>query len=88
MSDRDDRGRFISGNKLSSAGGQKRAEKLPAFRRREIAKSGFRAMVERHFGGDVARANRWLAAKGQFVTDPFPQNGVFQDPGPHPAHRS
>jgi hypothetical protein len=71
---------------MASAGGQARAQVLPAHRRSEIARAGYQAMVQKWFKGDYSKAKNWLVKKGQFVTDAAPWNGVFCDPGPHPAH--
>jgi hypothetical protein len=88
---RDKNGRFLKGNPLASKGGQARAEKLPAWRRKEIAQKGFQAMVVKHFNGDRGKATRWLAATGRHALDGMARENdwffQFPDPGPHPAHR-
>lgn len=84
--DRDEKGRFLAGNAHAVAGGHARARSLPAHRRADIARRGYHAMVQKHFKGDYARANQWLIQKGLHAQDPFPQNGAFPNPGPHPAH--
>lgn len=58
---------------------------------RRLGRRGYRAMVERHFDGDQAAANKWLAAKGQYSGDEtYRRWGLskFADPGPHPAHQT
>ncbi len=64
MVNRDAKGRFTAGNEWASKGGRARAKALPAERRKEIARLGFAAMVERHFAGDRQKATDWLTAKG------------------------
>ncbi len=67
-------------------GGIARAAKLAPARRREIAKRGFQALVEKRFGGDRRRAIDWLVAKGLATLDadfPPPLRKFF-DPGPMP----
>jgi hypothetical protein len=89
MSNRDANGRFLPGNEIASAGGKARAEKLPAWRRREIARKGFQAMVDQHFNGDRGKATRWLAATGLHTLDEAARDRdwfyQFPDPGPHPG---
>ncbi len=91
MADRDAKGRFTAGNEWASKGGRARARALSPQRRREIARMGFAAMVDRHFEGDKKAAVDWLTAKGQWASDAGYREdglGVFRDPGPHPARRN
>ena len=64
MNDRDALGRFTPGNEHASRGGRRRAETLPAARRREIAAAGLRGLAEKHFGGNLAAAAAWLSRVG------------------------
>lgn len=88
---RDKRGRFAKGNIISHRGGTARARKLSAERRKEIARMGYEAMVQKHFKGDFAEANNWLRRKALWAQDrQWQQLGLLyieSDPGPHPARR-
>jgi hypothetical protein len=86
MTGRDERGRFAPGNADASKGGQARAERLTPARRREIARAGWRAMVERHFGGDEQAAGEWLGRLGAWAADAAYRGTipVFEHPGPMP----
>lgn len=56
----------------------------------KIGRKGYETTVRRHFDGDYEAANRWLAAKGRFVTDEGYRRlglGKFRDPGPHPGQK-
>lgn len=66
---RDARGRFAPGNDLASAGGRARAAKLSRRRRRQIARMGYRAMVEKHFLGDFHAQHRYLGELGAYAYD-------------------
>jgi hypothetical protein len=66
LCERDARGRFVAGNHASSAGGRARAIKLPARRRRAIARRGYRAMVRKHFGSDGRAQRQYLAQLGTY----------------------
>jgi hypothetical protein len=89
---RDGNGRFLPGHPFASKGGKARAKKLPAWRRKAIAIQGYWAMVRKHFDGNPAAANAWLAKAGQHAQDAAAREGgwlfQFPDPGPHPAHRN
>lgn len=87
MTDRLPNGRFAPGNSLSSLGGQQRAVKLTKDELSTIARKGYEAMVNRHFNGDRAAANKWLTAKGLAAQDSEYTRFYYQfpDPGPHPA---
>jgi hypothetical protein len=50
-------------------GGRARAARLAPARRREIAAMGFRALVEKRFGGDRRAAINWLIAAGLAAQD-------------------
>ena len=63
---RDARGRFAPGNRISSAGGKARAAKLSRRRRRAIARKGFRAMLRKHWAGDARAHARYWAEMGRF----------------------
>ncbi|MGL4559851.1 MAG: hypothetical protein ACRCV5_20330 [Afipia sp.] len=67
--ERDDRGRFVTGNTIASAGGRARAAALSPRRRQAIARKGRRAMVARHFAGDDRAQRRYIAALGAYVYD-------------------
>lgn len=86
---RDARGRFLPGNTISRRGA---AATIERHRQRlsEWGKKGYRATVDRHFGGDREAANKWLAQKGMSVQDEQYSSWFYQaeDPGPHPAHIS
>lgn len=87
---RDANGRFGPGNQWAAQGGRARAKALPARRRKEIARLGFAAMVQKWFDGDKQAAVDWLAKRGVWASDRMYREdglGVFKDPGPHPAHR-
>lgn len=64
---RDNRGRFVRNNRISSQGGRARAAALSRRRRRAIARKGRRAMVLRHFGGDDHAQRRYWAQLGAYV---------------------
>ena len=61
MTGKDDFGRFTSGNGYASVGGRVRAERLTPERRREIARSGWLALVDRRYDGDASAAGRGIA---------------------------
>lgn len=72
-----------------TAGGLAVVAKYGAEHMAEIGRKGYEATVQKHFNGDREAANRWLAAKGQFIIDEGYRAlglGKFRDPGPHPAH--
>lgn len=52
MANRDSKGRFLPGNKYRFQAGEERT--------RRIAKLGFRAMVNKTFGGHKGKAMEWL----------------------------
>ena len=58
MTGRDTQGRFTHGNGYASMGGRRRAETLPADRRRAIARAGWLARIARHYNGDATAAAR------------------------------
>ena len=65
-----------------------RAKALSPERRREIAKMGFQALVDKYWQGDREAAKKWLTGKGLWAQDKGYRDkgmGVFEDPGPHPA---
>ncbi len=80
------RGQFQPGNEFARLGGQARAARLSKRRRREIARRGWDAMVERHFAGDQIAAKHYLAALGTWNSEkvfegtPVPVRG--RHPGP------
>lgn len=82
---RDEKGRFTHGNTFASAGGRARAEKLSRLRRRQIARMGYRAMVDKHFLGDFRAQRAYFAALGVwnsekvFLGTPVPVRA--EDPG-------
>lgn len=61
MTGKDTQGRFTSGNGYASVGGRVRAERLTPERRREIARSGWQARVDRYYHGDTTAAGRGIA---------------------------
>ena len=67
MTQRGPNGRFLPGNTVAGAGGRARAAKLSKRRRRQIAKQGYRAMVNRHFGGDDRAQRAYLAELGRWA---------------------
>lgn len=80
-------GRFDLCNPYCFKGGRARAEKLTPERRREIAKMGFAALVEKRFGGDRLAARLYLGLLGAWASDApyrdlFPK---FPHPGPVPS---
>jgi general stress protein YciG len=85
--ERDENGHFLPGHRWARKGGQARAEKLSAQRRREIARKGFDALVAKRFSGDRDAAKEWLVKKGQWANDQHypPELRVFEDPGPMPG---
>jgi hypothetical protein len=92
MTDRDERGRFLAGNRLASAGGKARAEKLTPEQRHAIAKAGFAALVERRFNGDKQAALDRFHALGLWAIDQakLPDTsvyfrGAYPPPGACPA---
>lgn len=68
---KDPHGRFTAGNDYATQGGRARAEKLPPERRREIARAGFRALVERRFDGDWEMAKRYVGEVGAWGSDVY-----------------
>jgi hypothetical protein len=64
--ERDNRGRFVRNNRISSAGGRARAQALSKRRRKAIARKGWRVMVRRHFGGDDRAQRRYFGALGAY----------------------
>ena len=73
--------------RIASLGGQALVEKRGPEYMARIGREGYKATVERHFGGDYEKANRWLHKKGTHATDQVTTYGrKFADPGPHPAH--
>lgn len=85
--ERDRRGRFARGNAVASAGGKARAAKLSKRRRRQIAKSGWKAMVRRHFACNEAEAKRWWGEIGAWAYDQQAGagNGIIGVAFPHPG---
>lgn len=84
-------GRFADGNAWASIGGRARAEQLPPERRREIARSGWRGLVARRFGGDRTAAAAWLGKLGAWAGDQVYRDepaiykpDVYRHPGPCP----
>jgi hypothetical protein len=84
--------------RIAPLGGRARAAQLTPARRREIARQGFQAMVDRHFGGDRVAALAWLTAKGLTAQDRWIAEGLASrggpllhrladDPGPRPPAR-
>jgi general stress protein YciG len=67
--DRDNKGQFTAGNSIASQGGKARARTLSPERRSEIAKKGFQAMVDKHYGGDRSKATAMLIARGLWALD-------------------
>ena len=57
-------GKFAKGNTISSKGGQARAAKLSKRRRRQIAKQGFQALVDKRFNGNRQLAKNWVGDIG------------------------
>lgn len=84
---RDKRGRFVRGNRISKQGGHARAKALTPKRRRLIAKQGWRGLVTKQFGGDERAARAWFGALGawnydQQVLDIY---GAIRPAFPHPG---
>lgn len=69
MTDRNQRGRFLPGNTTAQRGGQARAAALPPERRQEIARAGWRALVERRFAGDHQAAAEYVGALGAWAAE-------------------
>lgn len=63
---RDARGRFAPGNRISSVGGKARGAALSRRRRRAIARKGYRVMVKRHWGGDQRAQRKYWGEMGSF----------------------
>lgn len=61
---RDQRGRFGPGNPFAAEGGRARAKKLSKRRRRKIARLGWKALVDKRFGGNERAAAWWLGKVG------------------------
>ena len=90
QTERDSRGRFQRGNQIAAIGGHARAAKLSKRKRRAIARKGYRAMVAKHFAGDVRAQRRYFADLGRYAYEV--QAGAFlpgsplrpnaQHPGP------
>lgn len=80
---RDQRGKFASGNRWSSLGGKRRARILPAERKREIAKQGYLAQVQKHFDGDIVAQGQYLGEVGAWASDRLYPDWmkVFEHPG-------
>lgn len=84
---RDKRGRFTKGNRISKRGGHARAAALSPRRRRQIAKQGWNGLVQKHFNGDDRAAKLWFGAIGawnydQLVLDVW---GAVRPVYPHPG---
>lgn len=77
---RDERGRFVANNRISSAGGRARAQRLTARRRRAIARKGYKAMVRRHWGGDSRAQRRYFAELGAWQYEV--QSGAYEPGSP------
>lgn len=89
MTGRDSKGRFLPGNPWAGVGGHTRAKKLNKRRRREIARLGWQAVTDKHFGGDAQAHKEWFTAMGLWEQDRqyrVDGMGVFPFPGKHPAH--
>ena len=82
MSDRDERGRFLPGNSLASAGGKARAAALSPARRQEIARLGLIGLANSRFNGDVVAARQYLVQKGLAALDAHysPEMRKWNDP--------
>jgi len=82
---RDAKGRFAVGNTFAAEGGRARAKKLSRWRRKAIARKGYRAMVKKVFLGDYQAQKRYFAALGLwnsekvFLGSPIPVRAT--DPG-------
>ena len=82
---RDEKGRFTQGNPFAAEGGRARAKKLSRWRRRAIARKGYRAMVEKVFLGDFRAQRAYFGALGVwnsekvFLGTPIPVRAT--DPG-------
>lgn len=83
---RNDKGQFVRGNTVASKGGRARARTLTPAQRRQIARQGWDAMVDKHFAGDEAAAKRWWGSIGAWASDVMAGYAgtwmqVFQHPG-------
>lgn len=67
MTDRNQHGRFTTGNTLASKGGKARAKALSPQRRQEIAQLGWAGLVAKRFAGDKAAARAYLAQLGRWA---------------------
>lgn len=66
--------KFQPNNKHAAAGGRARARKLSARKRKQIARSGWLALVQKRFHGDEAIAKEYMRALAKFHGDPYRDN--------------
>lgn len=59
-------------------GGLRTVERHGREHMQRIGKLGFKATVQRHYGGDARKAVNTLIARGLATLDPVPQNGAWQ----------
>ena len=87
MTGRDDLGRFAPGNGFASSGGRARAAALTPERRRQIARAGWLALVDKRFDGNASEAARYIGKVGAWATDAPSRDGFpkFAHPGPMPG---
>ena len=57
---RDERGRFLPGNRIAQAGGQARMARLTPLERTKLARQGFAALAQKYWGGNKRAAAAWL----------------------------
>ncbi len=62
---------------LGAKGGKATVAKHGKAHMRHIGRLGFRATVDKHYGGDVKLALNTLIAKGLMAQDPAPSNGAW-----------
>ena len=69
MTQRDAKGRFVSGNAFSSIGGKARMARLSQAERRAFARQGLAGLANRHFNGNLTAAKAYLADCGRYAYD-------------------
>ena len=77
--------KFKTRNGYATQGGKTRAARLPANRRRAIARLGWLARVERQFGGDEEAAKAYMRELGAWAGDPYDGDPIprrYPHPGP------
>jgi general stress protein YciG len=64
--------------RIASEGGRACVKAHGRAHMREIGRKGYRATLDRHWGGEADRFAEWFSARGLAAQDPAPWNGYHQ----------